>query len=47
MHKKSIADHIKQSAKKKCRPIKPTKTPEEEGVDLERKDVKDWQEGKE
>jgi hypothetical protein len=44
--KKSIADYIKQSAKKKCRTTKDTKTPEEERVDFEGKDVKDGQEGK-
>jgi hypothetical protein len=41
MRRKSIADHIKQSAKKKHRTTKPTKTPEEERVDLECKDIKD------
>jgi hypothetical protein len=46
MHRKSIANHIKQLAKKKCRTTKPTKTPEEERVDLEGKDIKDGQEGK-
>jgi hypothetical protein len=40
-HKKSIADHIEQSAKKKRRTTKDTKTPGEERVDLEDKDVKD------
>ncbi len=45
-HRKSIADYIKQSAKKKRRTAKPTKTPEEERVDLECKDMKDGQEGK-
>ncbi len=45
--KKSIADYVKQSAKKKCRTTAATKTPEEEKrVDLEGKDVKDGQEGK-
>ncbi len=44
--KKSIADHIKQSANKKHRTTKATRTPEEEKVDLEGKDVKDGQEGK-
>jgi hypothetical protein len=44
--KKSIADYIKQSAKKKCRTTKATKTPGEERVDLEGKDLKDGQEGK-
>ena len=44
--KKSIADYIEQLAKKKCRTAKATKTPEEERVDLEGKDVKDGQEGK-
>jgi hypothetical protein len=44
--RKSISDHIKQSAKKKCRTTKPTKTPQEERVDLESKDIKDGQEGK-
>ncbi len=44
--KKIIADHIKQSAKKKCRTTKATKTPEEERVDLEGKGVKDGQVGK-
>jgi hypothetical protein len=43
---KSIADHIKQTAKKKHRITQPTKTLEEERVDLEGKDVKDGQEGK-
>jgi hypothetical protein len=46
MCRKSIADHIKQSAKKKRRITKHTKILEEERVDLEGKDVKDWQEGK-
>ncbi len=45
-HKKSIADYIKQSAKKKRRTTKATKTPEEEIVDLEGKDVKNGQEVK-
>jgi hypothetical protein len=44
--KKSIADHIKESAKKKCRTSKATKTPEEDRVDLEGNNVKDGQEGK-
>jgi len=44
--RKSIADLIQQSAKKKCKTTKPTKTPEEERVDLEGKDVKDRHEGK-
>ena len=44
--KKSIADYVKQSAKKKCRTTKATKTPEEERVDLEGKGVKDGQVGK-
>ncbi len=44
--KMSIADYIEQSAKKKRRTTKATKTPEEERVDLEGKDVKDGQEGK-
>jgi hypothetical protein len=44
--KKSIADYIEQSAKKKCRTTKATKTPEEERVDLEGKDVKDGRESK-
>ncbi len=44
--KKGIADYIKQSAKKKRRTTKATKTPEEERVDLEGKDIKDGQEGK-
>ena len=35
--KKNIADHVKQSAKKKCRTTKATKTLEEERVDLEGK----------
>jgi hypothetical protein len=35
-----------QSAKKKRRTTEATKTPEEERVDLEDKDVKDGQEGK-
>ncbi len=46
MVRKSIADHIEQSAKKKLRTTKPTKTPLEERVDLKGKDVKDGQEGK-
>jgi hypothetical protein len=44
--RKSIADHIKQSAKKKRRTTEPTKTPQEERVDLEGKDINDGQEGK-
>ncbi len=44
--KKNIADYIKQSAKKKRRTTKATKTPEEERVDLEGKNVKDGQEDK-
>jgi hypothetical protein len=40
-HKKSIADNIEQSAKKKCRTTKATKTLEEERVDLEGKGLKD------
>jgi hypothetical protein len=44
--KKSIADYVEQSAKKKHRTTKATKTPEVERVDLEGKDVKDGQEGK-
>jgi hypothetical protein len=44
--RKSIANHIKQSAKKKRRTTKPTKTSQEERVDLEGKDIKDGQEGK-
>jgi hypothetical protein len=46
MCKKSIADHIEQSVKKKRRTAKPPKTPEEETIDLEGIDVKDGQEGK-
>ena len=42
----SIADFVQQSAKKKHRTTAATKTAEEERVDLEGKDVKDWQEGK-
>ena len=42
----SIADYVQQSAKKKRRTTAATKTPEEERVDLEGKDVKDGQEGK-
>ncbi len=45
-HKKSIADYVKQSAKKKRRTTAATKTPEEDRIDLEGKDVKDGQEGK-
>jgi hypothetical protein len=46
MCRKSIAaDHIKQPAKKKRRTTELTKTPEEETMDLEGKDVKDGQEG--
>ncbi len=44
--RKSITDYIKQSAKKKRRTNKATKTPEEKRVDLEGKDVTDGQEGK-
>jgi hypothetical protein len=44
--KKSISDYVRQSAKKKCRTTAATKTPVEERVDLEGKDVKDRQEGK-
>jgi hypothetical protein len=44
--KKSIADYVEQSTKKRRRTIKATKTPEQERVDLEGKDVKDGQEGK-
>ncbi len=46
MQRKSIADHIEQSATKKRMTTKPTKTSEEKRVDLEGKDVKDGQEGK-
>jgi hypothetical protein len=46
MRRKSIADNIKQSVKKKRRTKKTTKTPEEEQLDLESKDMKDGQEGK-
>jgi hypothetical protein len=38
--KKSIAEYIKQSAKKNPKTTKSTKTPEEERVDLEGQDVK-------
>jgi hypothetical protein len=42
--KESIADYVKQSAKKKHRTIAATTTPEEERVDLEQgRDVRDWQ----
>ena len=44
--KMSIADYVQQSAKKKCRTTADAKTPVEERVDLEGKDVKDGQEGK-
>ncbi len=44
--KKSIADYVKQSAKKKRRTPADAKTPVEERVDLEGKDVKDGQDGK-
>jgi hypothetical protein len=44
--KMSIADYVQQSAKKKRKTTAATKTPEEERVDLEGKDVKDGQEGK-
>jgi hypothetical protein len=44
--KKSIADYVKQSAKKKRRTTADAKTPAEERVDLEGKDIKDGQEGK-
>ena len=43
---KSIADYVKQSAKKKCGTTADAKTPVEERVDLEGKDVKDGQESK-
>jgi hypothetical protein len=43
--RKSIADHIEQSAKKKCRTTISTKTPEEKRLDLEGKVIKDGQEG--
>jgi hypothetical protein len=46
MRRKSIADHIEQSAKKKRRTTKPTKTPEEDTMNLEGKDIKDGQESK-
>jgi hypothetical protein len=46
MRRKSISVHIEQSAKKKRSTTKPTKTPEEERMDLEGKDIKDGQEGK-
>jgi hypothetical protein len=39
--KKSIADYVKQSAKKKPRTTADAKTPVEERVDLEGKNVKD------
>ncbi len=45
-HKKSIADYVKQSAKKKRMTTAATKTSEKERVDLEGKDKKDGQEGK-
>ncbi len=44
-HKKSIANYIEQSAKKKRSTTKATNTPEEERVDLEGWDLKDGQEG--
>jgi hypothetical protein len=44
--KKSIADYVKQSAKKKHRTTEATKTPDKERVDLEGNDKKDEQEGK-
>ncbi len=44
--KKSIADYVKQSGKKKHRTTANAKTQVEERVDLEGKDVKDGQEGK-
>jgi hypothetical protein len=44
--KKSIADYVMQPAKKKRRTTQATKTPEEERVNLEGKDIKDGQEGK-
>ncbi len=43
--KMNIADYVQQSAKKKRRTTAATKTPEEERVDLEGKEVKDGQEG--
>ncbi len=42
----SIADYVQQSAKKKHRTTATTKTPEEERVDLEGKNVNCGQEGK-
>jgi hypothetical protein len=42
----SIADHIKHLANKKRRTKKTIKTPEDETVNLEGKDVNDGQEGK-
>ena len=45
-HKKSIVDYVKQSGKKKRGTTANVKTPVEERVDLEGKDVKDGQEGK-
>ncbi len=42
----SIADYVQQSAKKKRRTTAATKTPEEERVDLEGKDVNNGQDGK-
>jgi hypothetical protein len=44
--KKSIADYIMQSAKKKRGTTQATKTPEEQTVYLEGMDIKDGQEGK-
>jgi hypothetical protein len=44
--KMSIADYVQQSAKKKRRTTAATKTPEEERVDLEGKDVNNGQDGK-
>ncbi len=44
--KKSIADYVKQSAKKKRRTTADAKIKVEERVDLEGKEVKDGQEGK-
>jgi hypothetical protein len=44
--KMSIADYVQQSAKRKLRTTAAAKTLAEERVDLEGRDVKDWQEGK-
>jgi hypothetical protein len=45
MRRKHLVDQIRRLASKKHRTKKTTRTPEEETVDMEGKDVKDGQEG--